>query len=79
MGHPLPPDLSKLTLDELNQKYGDLLKRMTAAYRMGSADAVYQLQLLMEDYQNEISDRNRKALAEMESKSKNFKNIIDIQ
>ena len=79
MGHPLTPDLSKLTLDELNQKYGDLLKRMTAAYRMGSADAVYQLQLLMEDYQNEISDRNRKALAEMESKSKNFKNIIDIQ
>lgn len=79
MGHPLTPDLSKLTTEELNQKYGDLLKRITSAYRMGSSDMVYQLQLLMEDYQSELSDRNRKALEEMEKNSKNFKNIIDIQ
>ena len=79
MGHPLAPDLSKFTMDELNQKYGDLMKRMTAAYRMGSSDAVYQLQLLMGDYQAEISRRNEQALAEMESRSKQFKNIIDIQ
>jgi len=77
--HPLTPDLSKLTLEELNQKYGDLLKRMTFAYRAGSSDAVYQLQMLMEDYQAEIQQRNRKALEDMEKNSKNFKNIIDIQ
>jgi hypothetical protein len=79
MGHPLTPDLSKFTLEELNQKYGDLMKRVTMAYRMGSSDAVYQLQLLLEDYQAEISQRNEKALQEMEKNSKNFKNIIDIQ
>jgi hypothetical protein len=79
MGHPLTPDLSKLTLDELNNKYGELLKRTTAAYRMGNSDMVYQLQLLMEDYQNEIQVRNAKALADMEKQSKQFKNIIDIQ
>lgn len=79
MGHPLTPDLSKFTLEELNQKYGDLMKRVTMAYRMGSSDAVYQLQLLLEDYQAEISRRNEKALQEMEKNSKNFKNIIDIQ
>ena len=79
MGHPLTPDLSKFTLEELNQKYGDLLKRVTFAYRTGSSDAVYQLQLLLEDYQAEISNRNRKALEDMEKNSKNFKNIIDIQ
>jgi hypothetical protein len=79
MGHPLTPDLSKLTTEELNQKYGDLLKRITSAYRMGSSDMVYQLQLLMDDYQSELSNRNRKALEEMEKNSKNFKNIIDIQ
>jgi hypothetical protein len=77
--HPLTPDLSKLTIEELNSKYGDLMKRSTAAYRMGSADMVYQLQLLMQDYQEEIANRNRKSLEEMEKNSKNFKNIIDIQ
>jgi hypothetical protein len=40
---------------------------------------VGQLQLLMQDYQEEMSNRNRKALEEMEKNSKNFKNIIDIQ
>jgi hypothetical protein len=79
MGHPLTPDLSKFTLDELNNKYGELLKRTTFAYRTGNSDMVYQLQLLMEDYQNEINVRNAKTLAEMEKNSKNFKNIIDIQ
>ena len=79
MGHPLTPDLSKFTVDELNNKYGELLKRTTAAYRMGNSDMVFQLQLLMEDYQNEIQIRNQQALADMEKNSKNFKNIIDIQ
>jgi adenylate kinase len=79
MGHPLTPDLSKVTLDELNNKYGELLKRITFAYRTGNSEMVYQLQLLMEDYQSEIQARNAKTLAEMEKNSKNFKNIIDIQ
>jgi hypothetical protein len=79
MGHPLTPDLSKLTLDELNKKYGDLLKRTTYAYSIGNPDMVQQLQMLMEDYRNEIDIRNRKQLEEMEKNSKNFKNIIDIQ
>jgi hypothetical protein len=79
MGHPLTPDLSKFNLDELNAKYGELLKRVTFAYRSGNSDMVYQLQLLMEDYQNEIQVRNAKALQDMEKNSKNFKNIIDIQ
>jgi hypothetical protein len=79
MGHPLTPDLSKLSMDELTKKHSDLLSRITYAYRIGQADMVAQLQMLMEDYQNELNDRNRKQLAEMEKASKNFKNIIDIQ
>ena len=79
MGHPLTPDLTILTTDELTKKYGDLLSRITYAYRIGQADMVAQLQLIMEDYQNEINIRNAKTLAEMEKNSKNFKNIIDIQ
>jgi hypothetical protein len=77
--HPLTPDLSKLTTEELNNKYGELLKRTTFAYRIGNADMVYQLQMLMGDYQNEIQLRNAKALEDMEKQSKQFKNIIDIQ
>jgi len=77
--HPLTPDLSKVNIEELNKKYGDLLKRITYAYRIGQSQMVGQLQLLMQDYQDEISNRNRRALEDMEKNSKNFKNIIDIQ
>ena len=79
MGHPLTPDLSKLTMDEVTQKYGELLKRITYAYRIGQADMVQQLQLLLSDYQAELDYRNQKQLEEMQKTSKNFKNIIDIQ
>jgi hypothetical protein len=33
----------------------------------------------MQDYQEEIQNRNRKTLEEMEKNSKNFKNVIDIK
>ena len=66
-------------MEELNQKYGDLLKRVTFAYRIGQADMVAQLQLIMQGYQQEMSLRNQRALEEMEKNSKQFKNIIDIQ
>ena len=79
MGHPLTPDLSKLSIDELNEKHGDLLKRITFAYRMGRPDMIEQLQLLMQDYQDEMQLRNQKILADMEKNSKSFKKIIDIQ
>lgn len=77
--HPLTPDLSKLSLEELNKKYGDLLSRITQAYRWGNPDMVNQLQMIMEDYRMEIDVRNRKSLEELEKNSKTFKNIIDIQ
>ena len=77
--HPLTPDLSKLSTEELNEKYGELLKRTTFAYRTGNTDMIQQLQMLMGDYQNELAERSRKSLEEMEKNSKNFKNLIDIQ
>lgn len=77
--HPLTPDLSKMTMDELVTKESELTKRMTFAYKMGRGDMVQQLQMLMGDYQTEIGKRNNKALEEMEKNSKQFKNIIDIQ
>ena len=79
MGHPLTPDLTKLSMDEVVNKISDLQKRLTYAYRIGQSDMVGQIHMMMEDYQSELQERNRKQLAEMEKNSKQFKNIIDIQ
>lgn len=80
--HPLGPDLSNLTDDELNKKYGELSKRYTQAFRFGPASIIPQIQMLMQDYQEEISKRNQKMMKDMEERAnrngKGFKGIIDI-
>ena len=79
MHHPLSPDLTSLSLEELHSKHGELLKKITLAYSWGNAAMVQQLQMLLADYNYEIDVRNQKQLDEMQKNSKNFKNIIDIQ
>ena len=79
MGHPLTPDLTQLSLEELNQKYTDLMSRYNQAFRWGRPEMTQQLQLMMQDYQGELDNRNRKQLEELEKNSKTFKKIIDIQ
>ena len=66
-------------MEEVMAKHSDLLKKITMAYRWGNADLVNQLQMVMEDYQSELNERNRRQLEEMQKASKQFKNIIDIQ
>ena len=77
--HPLTPDLSQLSLDELQSKYNDLLKRYNQAHQMGSAHLTGQIIMLIEDYQSEIKNRQQKLLDEINNKNNNFKNIIDIK
>lgn len=77
--HPLTPDLSKLNNDELFKKIGELKQKLGQAAQFGQYDIINQLNMILEDYQNEAAIRNQKLLQELESKSKNFKNIIDIQ
>lgn len=60
--HPLTPDLSKLTDDEVHTKRAELHNRLSFAYRMGHGDIVHQLQLLLGDYDIEIQTRNQKLL-----------------
>ena len=79
MFHPLAPDLSGLTNDELHNKYNDLMARLNQAYRFGPAQAVPQLQMLQSHYQDEIQKRNAKQMEEMQKRSSKFKNIIDIK
>jgi hypothetical protein len=76
--HPLTSDLSKLTDDELQQKRGELQNRLMMSYRMGNADLVMQVQLLLGDYDIELQSRNQKMMDQMSKASKNFGNIINI-
>jgi hypothetical protein len=79
--HPLTQNLSVLKDEELNQKFADLQKRLTQCYRSGPASAIPQIQMLLEDYQAEISHRNRKIMDEMNKKVNDagLSGIIDIQ
>lgn len=79
MFHPLAPDLSGLSTEELHKKYNELLTRYNQAFRSGPVGVLSQLQMLIQDYQQEIQKRNAKQLEELEKNSKNFKNIIDIK
>ena len=76
--HPLAPDLSKLSDDELHTKRAELQNRMTFAYRMGHGDMVGQLQLLVMDYDMEIQMRNQRMLDNLQKNNKNFGNVINI-
>ena len=76
--HPLGPDLTGLSDDELHNKYSELQKRFGQAYRFGPQGIIPQLQMLMQDYQMEISLRNQKQLEELNKNGKGPKGIIDI-
>ena len=76
--HPLAPDLSKLTDDELQKKRSELQNRLAFVYRTGNADLVGQLSMLINDYDIEIQIRNQKLMDQMAKASKNFGNIINI-
>ena len=76
--HPLAPDLSKLSDDELQQKRSELQNRLMFSYRTGNADLVGQIQLLMQNYDTEIQQRNQKLLDQLQKANKNFGNIINI-
>lgn len=77
--HPLTPDLSDLTIDELQSKYNDLVKRMMQVQRSGPQGAMGQLAMFLDDYKTEISIRQQKMFDEISKDNKNFKNIIDIK
>lgn len=80
--HPLLPDLSVFSDDELYKKYDELGKRFAQASRFGPYSIIPQLQTLMQDYQSEINRRQQKLIRDMEERAnkdgKGFKSIIDI-
>jgi hypothetical protein len=77
--HPLVPELTNLSTEELHKKYNELTKKLNQAYRFGPSGAIPQMQMILENYRYEMDVRNRKLMEEMEEKNNNFKGIIDIQ
>ena len=77
--HPLTPDLTGLSDDELHKKRAELSNRMMFASRMGHGDMIGQIQLVMGDYDMEVQRRNQKMLDDLEKNSKTFKDKIDIK
>jgi hypothetical protein len=79
--HPLAPDVSALSTDELTAKYTQLSKRLNQSQRMGPQSIIPQIQLMMQVYHAELGRRNDKLMAEMEEKmdsGKGYQGIIDI-
>jgi hypothetical protein len=57
--HPLSEDLSKLSADDLDKKYNELLKRHTIARRMNMGSHIlYQLDLMLDGIELEKQQRN---------------------
>ena len=84
--------LGHLTDDELYTKLNELNKRYSQAYRFGPFQVLPQLQMLIDDYNAEISRRNAQKMQELQDKlekrakkekdgkdGKGLKGIIDIQ
>lgn len=76
--HPLAPDLTKISDEDLHKNRAELNNRLMFAYRMGHGDMVGQLTLLIQDYDLEIQMRNQRMLEELNKNGKNFNDKINI-
>lgn len=77
--HPLfNENLKDLSDDALHKKHGELLKRINQAGRLGYVDVIHQLQLINENFKNEITRRNLESMEKMRKSDSDFDNYINI-
>lgn len=77
--HPFTPDLSQVSDADLQKKHAELITKLNTSYRMGNAALIGQLQMILDDYNQEISRRRQKELDEILKKNDKFDKIIDIK
>ena len=79
MLHPLTPDLTKLSDQDLSNRIKDLSMRLNQSHRFGNSALVSQISMMLGDYQVEL-DRRRQADLEklMSNNQDKFNGIIDI-
>lgn len=66
--HPLGSDLSKLSDDELQSRISELTKKRIASYQFGNGDLLRQIDMLLSDCQQEVTDRNVRMLQKLEER-----------
>jgi hypothetical protein len=78
--HPLfTQNLSELSDDALHKKHGEILKRINQASRLGYGDAMYQLQMVLNQFNDEIINRNRREMEKLRQKNdRDFDDYINI-
>lgn len=76
--HPLAPNLTSLTDEEIHTKRAELQNKLMFSYRSGNSNLVAQIQMLLQDYDIEIQTRNQRMLDQLVKTSKNFGNVINI-
>jgi hypothetical protein len=84
--HPLAPSLKDVPDQELYKKYNDLLARLNQAWRFGPQGLIPQIQMMMDHYKSEISERmirQQQEMAERAAKGKGkdgkgYTGVIDI-
>ena len=83
MNHPLVPNLTDLSRDDLGKKIQELNKKLMIAHQT-MPNAVYQVQLMLDSYIEEQHNRDRKHLeklmdqAKKDGKGKGWDDIIDV-
>ena len=83
MNHPLVPDLTDLSKDDLGKKIQELNKKLMIAHQT-MPNAVYQVQLMLDSYIEEQHNRDREYLeklmdqAKKDGKGKDWDDIVDI-
>jgi hypothetical protein len=82
MNHPLTPDLKAMSEADLLKKISELQKRMSFAYSTGNSHLMMQIQMMLEDYKEEQSARDRARLEKMmedqKDKGKDWDDLIDV-
>ena len=76
--HPLLPDLTNLSLEELAAKRAELQKKLSWAYQSGNPEIINQLNMAIEDYMAEETARADQTMKELQEKNSNCGNIINI-
>jgi ribosomal protein L29 len=76
--HPLAPDFSAMKDEELQKNYNDLYQKYLIAARFGNHNTLYQIQLLIEDYKEELALRQQKQIEQNKDKH-NLNDLIKIK
>lgn len=76
MEHPLILNLDDLSTEQLQEKIGELTRKVGIAHRLGNAHLRHQVQMALDTYQNKYRERIMRS--EKTDNSPDFGSKIDV-